>query len=97
MIWAIVCVGLAILAIPINAWGDLTGGISCIGTGIIKLYTIPMEGMTMLGVGFIRLTYSVLKTLLFVYIVAKWIPKLVRFCVKKIKDLSKQQRGGNEI
>lgn len=85
LVYIVVQVGVVILSIPLNAWGDLCSGISCVGTGIINLLNETLVGMTMVAVGFLYLSSSMLKFLLFVYIIGKWVPMFIRFCVKKIK------------
>ncbi len=77
--------------------GIFAGGLVCLVMGIFRLFSSPVEGVVTIGVGALLTAISALLILLFVLLVFKWIPALVRVVVSWTKGLVKRQRGGDEI
>lgn len=77
--------------------GLLVGSVVCIGGGILAVFTAPMEGFAMIGVGAILLAVSILMVLFSVLLTFQWLPVLVKAVVKWGKGLLHRQKGGDEI
>lgn len=77
--------------------GLLVGGIACFVVGVLRLFTLPVEGLVTMAVGAILIAIGLLFVVLISWILIKWLPTLVRAIVGWIRGLRKPQEGGDEI
>lgn len=77
--------------------GLLVGGVACFVVGILRLFTLPIEGLVTTAVGAILIAIGLLLVLLISWILIMWLPKLIRAFVQWIRGLRKPQEGGDEI
>lgn len=77
--------------------GLLVGGGACLVAGLMRLMTVPVEGLVTIAVGSILIVIGVLLALLVTWLLFKWIPGIGRAIIGWFKGLRKPQRGGNEI
>lgn len=69
------------------------GGISVLISGIMKLFVVPIVGITMVGAGMMMLGISILFINLYVVIFGKGIPALVRKISALFKGRRKKKEG----
>ena len=59
-------------------FGVLVGGVICFVVGFVRMFSNPMEGLASMGVGALLISVGILLTLLFILLVSKWLPVLVK-------------------
>lgn len=65
----------------------LLSAIACIVVGVLRVITSPVEGLLLLGGGCVLLAVGLLATILFIWIVFKWLPALFRGCVNLFQKI----------
>lgn len=83
--------------VGVSGIGMLAGGFVLLFAGIFRLFTSPIEGIVMIGVGAILSAISILFILFMVLLIVKWIPIFIRAVVTCIRGILVHQRGGDEI
>lgn len=78
-----------------TAFGLLMGGVGCIIAGIARFAFSPIDALAVIGIGGILSAIGILLSLLFIWLVGVWIPKLVKALVSWLKDLFHLVKGGN--
>ncbi len=61
-----------------SGFGIFIGGLVCLVTGFVRMFSNPLEGLTSMGVGALLISIGILLLLLFVVLIRKWIPALVK-------------------
>lgn len=70
--------------------GLVIGGLVIFILGFIQLFGNPMFGLTRMGVGALLISLGILLILLFVWLVVKWLPALVKGFVNACKYVYRQ-------
>ena len=61
-----------------SGFGLFLGGLVCFVTGFVRVFANPLEGLTSMGIGALLISIGILLVLLFVILIRKWIPVLVK-------------------
>ncbi len=60
------------------AIGFFVGGAVCLVSGIVRIFTSPIEGIVVIGIGALLLSLGLLLAVLFAWMAFRWIPALLR-------------------
>jgi len=81
-----------IVALAACSVAFLASGAVCIVVGIVRLGMSPVEGLILIGIGSLLLTFGMLLLVLFVWCAFKWLPALFRGIVNLIQRIFQKER-----